>query len=59
MPWTPKDAKRKTKKASTPKRQRQWSEIANKLLESGASEGSAIRQANGVVRRHSDGRDDQ
>jgi hypothetical protein len=45
--------------ASTPKRQRQWSEIANKLLESGASEGSAIRQANGVVRRHSDGRDDQ
>jgi uncharacterized protein YdaT len=49
MPWTPKDAKKKTKKARTPKLQRQWTHIANRLLASGASEGSAIRQANGVI----------
>jgi hypothetical protein len=40
---------RHTKKANTPKKQRQWSAIANRLLAGGASEGSAIRQANGVV----------
>lgn len=51
MPWTAKDAKKKTKKASTPKRQAQWAAIANRLLEAGASEGSAIRQANGVMKK--------
>jgi len=49
MPWKPSDARHKTKKASTPKKQALWSEIANRLLGSGASEGSAIRQANAVV----------
>lgn len=51
MPWKPKDAKAKTKKASTPKKQAQWAAIANRLLAEGASEGSAIRQANGVIGR--------
>jgi uncharacterized protein YdaT len=49
MPWTAKDAKRHTKKASSPKRQRQWADVADSALSRGASEGSAIRQANGVV----------
>lgn len=49
MPWTPTDAKTKTKKASTPKKQAQWAAIANKLLATGSDEGSAIQQANGVI----------
>jgi hypothetical protein len=52
MPWTPKDAKRHTKKANSPKKQRQWSHVADSVLEHGGSEGSAIRQANGVIARH-------
>jgi uncharacterized protein YdaT len=50
MPWTAKDAQKKTKRASTPRKARQWEEVANSLLAKGASEGAAIRQANGVVR---------
>jgi hypothetical protein len=49
MPWKPKDAKRHTKKANTPKKQREWVAVANSALASGDSEGSAIRQANAVV----------
>ena len=51
MPWTPKDAKGKTKAASTSKKQRQWSEVANSALKRGAAEGSAIKQANAVVKK--------
>ncbi len=50
MPWTAKDAVKKTKKADTPRKARQWQEVANALLAKGASEKSAIMQANGVVR---------
>lgn len=49
MPWTSSDAKRHTKKADTPHKQSVWAEVANKALDGGASEGSAIRQANSVV----------
>jgi uncharacterized protein YdaT len=49
MPWSPKDASSKTKKAKSPTAKRQWADVANKALKSGASEGSAIRQANAVV----------
>lgn len=51
MPWSSKDAKRHTKAASSPKRKRAWSEIANKALKSGYSEGSAIRIANTAVKK--------
>ena len=51
MPWQKTDAKRHTKKADTPKRQRQWSKVANSMLISGASEGSAVRAANAVVKK--------
>lgn len=51
MPWKPSDAKAKTKKARTPAQQSQWAAIANRLLASGAPEGSAIRQANGVIKK--------
>jgi len=50
MPWSPKDATRHTKKAKSGKSKRQWSEVANKALQGGASEGSAVRQANAAVK---------
>lgn len=40
-----------TKAASTPARQRQWSHVYQSAKSRGASPGSAIRQANGVVKK--------
>lgn len=51
MPWGPGDAKRFTKKAASPKAERQWAKVADRALAGGASEGSAIKQANAVVKR--------
>ena len=51
MPWSPDDAERHTKRATSTKAREQWAAVANSVLEKGGSEGSAIRQANSVVRR--------
>jgi uncharacterized protein YdaT len=51
MPWTPEDAPSHTKKANTPKTQRLWAEIANKVLAETGDEGRAIREANAVIAR--------
>ena len=51
MPWTPKDAKRKTHKATSPKAQRQWAHVANAVLKKTGSDATAIREANSVVKR--------
>lgn len=51
MPWAAKDAKRHTKKAKSPKQQAMWKEVANSMLERGASEGAAVRGANSVVKK--------
>lgn len=51
MPWTPKDAHRHTHKAKSAVRKRQFSKVANSMLERGASEGSAIRAANSAVKK--------
>lgn len=51
MPWDPGRRWKHSKKADTPKRSRQVAHVANSALERGASEESAIRQANAVVRR--------
>ncbi len=51
MPWGPGDATRHTHAAVTPKKKRQWADIADSSLARGQSEGSAIRQANAVVGR--------
>lgn len=56
MPWKPKDAKRHTKKADTPREKALWAQIANKMLAAGNSEGSAVRAANSVIRKRSRGR---
>jgi hypothetical protein len=44
-------AQRFTKKANTPKKRRQWQHVYDSALARGASEGSAIAQASGVVKR--------
>lgn len=51
MPWMPSDAKHKTKKAKSKKAKRQWAAVANSVLARGGSEGSAIRQANAVIKK--------
>jgi hypothetical protein len=53
----PEDAERHTRAADTPRRQRQWAEMANSALERGLSEESAIREADAVVRRSADPED--
>lgn len=45
-------AQRFTKKANTPKKRRQWSDVEKSALSRGASAGSAIRQANAVVKNN-------
>jgi hypothetical protein len=52
MPWKPRDAKGHTKKADTPKKQRQWAHVSNGAKARGASDESAIRQADAVVARN-------
>jgi hypothetical protein len=51
MPWSPSDATRHTKKANTPKKKRQFSDVANSVLARTGDEGRAIREANAVVGR--------
>jgi uncharacterized protein YdaT len=51
MPWDAKDAKRHTKKAKGGKSSRQWSHVANSMLDRGKSEGAAIAAANSVVKK--------
>lgn len=52
MPWTPKSAKKHTKKAATPKKKRQWSKVANKVLKETGDEGKAVRIANAAVKKN-------
>lgn len=52
MPWTANDAKRHTHLASSPRLQRMWSDVANSALKRTGDDATAIREANGVIRRH-------
>lgn len=51
MPWNASDAKSTTKKAATPKRQRQWKDVANAVLAKTGDEARAVRTANGVIKK--------
>ena len=51
MPWSPSDASSKDSKANTPKKRRQWADIANSVLQRTGDEGRAVRSANGVIRK--------
>jgi uncharacterized protein YdaT len=53
MPWSPSDGpSRHTKKANTPAKRKQWSDIANNVLKKSGDEGKAVRIANAQVRNH-------
>lgn len=51
MPWGYRDAARHTRKADTPRKQRQWSTVANAVLHSSGDDGKAIRIANAAVKK--------
>jgi hypothetical protein len=51
MPYRPSDSTRFTKRANTPKKKRQWSKVYASARRRGASEGSAISQASGVIKK--------
>jgi hypothetical protein len=51
MPWAAIDAAKKTHKANTSVKKRQWRDVANGVLKKTGNEGRAIREANAVVGR--------
>lgn len=51
MPWQAKDATKKTKKATSPKAKKQWAAIANSEKARGADDATAIKAANGVIKK--------
>ena len=51
MPWTPSDAERHTSKAKGSIAKRQWSDVANSVLQKTGDNGRAVRTANGVVNK--------
>jgi len=50
MPWTPKDASAKTRKASSPAKKKKWAGVANAVLKKSGDDGKAIRIANAAVK---------
>lgn len=50
MPWTSKDASKKTKKADTKAEKEQWAKTANKVLKSTGNDAKAIRIANAAIK---------
>ena len=56
MPWSPQDAHKHNHSISGGKSARQWSDVANSVLERTGDEGRAIRSANAVAgRKHASG----
>jgi hypothetical protein len=49
MPWSASEATSFTKKANTPKRRRQWAQVANAMLKQTGSESKAVRAANAAM----------
>jgi hypothetical protein len=54
MPWTPDDAERHTRKATTRATKELWAKVANECLERTGDEGRAIREANAVIARQAE-----
>lgn len=51
MPWGPGDATRHDKKARSGIAKRQWSDVANSVLNRTGDEGRAVREANAVIKK--------
>lgn len=56
MPWQMSDAPRHTKKADTPKQQKQWAAVANAVLSKTKNKARAIASANAVVKQRGRGK---
>jgi hypothetical protein len=56
MPWTPNDAERHTRTATTQALKELWAKVANESLERTGDEGRAIREANAMVARQAEPR---
>lgn len=55
MPWNAKDAVRHTKKAKSATAKRQWREVANSVLARTGNDARAVRAANAVIARRTNG----
>jgi hypothetical protein len=51
MPWTPREAAKHNRSVKSPKRKRQWSKVANSILERTGDDARAIRGANSAVKK--------
>jgi hypothetical protein len=51
MPWASRDVSKHNKSVKSPKRKRQWSSVANSILEKTGDDARAIRGANSAVRK--------
>ena len=51
MPWTPKEAVKHNRSVKSSKRKRQWSKVANAILEKTGDDARAIRGANSAVKK--------
>lgn len=51
MPWAQSDVSRHNKSVKSPKRKRQWRDVANAILARTGNDARAIRGANAVVRK--------
>ena len=51
VPWTPKQATKHNHSVKSPKRKRQWSSVANSILEKTGDDARAIRGANSAVKK--------
>jgi uncharacterized protein YdaT len=51
MPWTARDVSRHNKSVKSPKRKKQWRDVANSILKRTGDDARAIRGANSVVKK--------
>ena len=51
MPWIPSDAPKHNRSVKSPKRKRQWRDVANSILERTGDDARAIRGANAAVKK--------
>jgi len=56
VPWDPSDATKKTSRADTAEKRRQWAHVANEELARTGDDARAIRAANSVIKHHPAGK---
>lgn len=56
MPWQASDALRHSSRATTAKKRKMWSEVANAVLKQTGDEGRAVRAANAAIKKHGMGK---